>query len=68
MDIAYLIAWSGTQYVAVGGSGNSGTIFTSPDGITWTREAAGTTNTLYGVAWSGTKFVVVGNGTILTSP
>ncbi|HYS58534.1 MAG TPA: hypothetical protein VEM34_10385 [Burkholderiales bacterium] len=62
------VAWSGTQFVAVGGSGNSGTIFTSPDGITWTREAAGTTNALYGVAWSGTKFVMVGNGTILTSP
>lgn len=60
------VAWSGTQFVAVG---NSGIILTSPDGITWTSRTSGTTNPLYGVNWSGTQFVAVGgNGTTLTSP
>ncbi|TMH41738.1 MAG: hypothetical protein E6H56_06985 [Betaproteobacteria bacterium] len=59
----------GTEFVAVGGASNSGTILTSPDGVTWTQRASGTVNTLSGVAWSGTKLVAVGNtGTALTSP
>ena len=53
-------------FVAVGASG---TILTSPDGITWTARTSGTTNILYGVTWSGTQFVAVGgSGTIVTSP
>jgi hypothetical protein len=49
--------------------GSSGTILTSPDGITWTSRASGTTDYLFGIAWSGTKFAVVGGygGNILTS-
>lgn len=62
----YGIAWSGTDYVAVG---NSGEIITSPNGTAWTSHASGTTNDLSGIAWSGTQFVAVGElGTILTSP
>ena len=59
------VAWSGTQFVAVG---NSGTILTSPNGIAWTTRTSGTTNNLVDVAWSGTQFVAVGGGIILTSP
>lgn len=60
------IAWSGTQFVAVG---SGGTILTSPDGITWTSRNSGTSGVLNGATWSGTKFVIVGeDGTILTSP
>jgi hypothetical protein len=59
------IAWSGSRFVAVGGSG---TILTSLDGNTWTAQASGTSQELRGVAWSGSRFVAVGdNGTILTS-
>ena len=47
----------------------SGTILTSPDGITWTTQASGTFNWLHGITWSGTQFAAVGDSaTILTSP
>jgi len=61
------VAWSGTQFVAVG---DNGIILTSTDGITWTSRTSGTTQHLFGgVAWSGTQFVAVGiSGIILTSP
>jgi hypothetical protein len=60
------IAWSGTQFAAVGALG---TILTSPDGITWTTRISGTNSPLIGITWSGTQFAAVGvNGTILTSP
>jgi len=63
------VIWSGTQFVAVGGNSGGGSILTSPDGITWTPRASGTSNGLQGVTWSGTQFVAVGfYGTILTSP
>jgi len=73
----YAVAWSGAQFVAVGGNNfnlatNTDTkalILTSPDGYTWTAQVPGTSNPLWGIAWSGSRFVVVGdNGTILTSP
>ena len=60
------IAWSGSLYVGVK---SDGTIYTSPDGVTWTTRTSGSVNNLLSVIWSGTQFVVVGsNGTILTSP
>ena len=60
------VAWSGTQFVAVG---DSGIILTSPNGIAWTSRTSGTTQSLNGVAWSGTQFVAVGiSGIIVTSP
>ena len=60
------VAWSGSKFVAVG---YSGTIITSPDGISWTSRNSGTSKGLSKVVWSGTQFVVVGDpGVILTSP
>jgi len=60
------VAWSGTQFVAVG---ISGIILTSPNGIAWTTRTSGTGLPLDGVNWSGTQFVAVGaGGIILTSP
>jgi len=52
-------------FVAVGGGG---TILTSPDGITWTLQTSGTSNTLYGIAYGNGRFVAVGENVILTSP
>ena len=62
----YFVAWSGSQFVAVG---TQGTILTSPDGRVWTAQQSGTAKNLWSVAWSGSQLVVVGRGgTILTSP
>ena len=48
--------------------GQSGTILTSSDGISWTSRTSGTTNTLYGITYGNSTFVTVGvSGTILTS-
>jgi hypothetical protein len=64
------VVWSGSQFVAVGGSyPGGGTILTSPDGRTWSAQNSGTSEELLSVTWSGSQFVVVGqNGTIVTSP
>jgi hypothetical protein len=60
------ITWSGTQLVAVS---SAGSIFTSPNGTTWTSRSSGTDKNLRAVVWSGSQFVAVGSGgTILTSP
>jgi hypothetical protein len=69
------VAWSGSQFVAVGGSGTCN-IRTSPDGVTWTAQTIGAACTyLRDVAWSGSQFIAVGyvpaagsNATIFTSP
>jgi hypothetical protein len=63
------IAWSGGEFVAVG---DSGTILTSPDGVTWIGSQMGGAS-LVDIIWSGTKFVTVGSlgmegGTVATSP
>ena len=52
-------------FIAVG---NSGTILTSSDGITWTSRTSAPHHHLFGVSHGGSTFVTVGNGgTILTS-
>jgi hypothetical protein len=53
------VAWKGGQFVAVGGEG---TVLTSTDGATWTRQVtpAATWPELWGVAASGDRFVAVG--------
>jgi CSLREA domain-containing protein len=60
------IAWSGSEFVAVGSLGG---LHTSGDGASWIARTSGTSEALNSVAWSGQQFVVVGSGgTILTSP
>jgi Bacterial Ig-like domain (group 2) len=60
------VAWSGTQFVAVG---DGGTILTSPDGVAWTVQASGISDALRSVAWSGTQYLAVGDeGLVLGSP
>jgi hypothetical protein len=51
------VAWTGTQFVAVGAAGS---IVTSPDGLAWTPRSSGTSAVLTGVAVSGTRIVAVG--------
>ncbi len=61
------VAHNSNQFIAVGASG---TIRTSPKGITWTVQSSDTDNHLRGVTWGFgiNKFVAVGSaGTILTS-
>ena len=55
-------------FIAVGASG---TIITSPDGVTWTQQTSGVSTGLYGITYSSELgiFIAVGaSGTILTSP
>jgi len=55
----------GQSFVSVG---NSGTILTSSDGISWTKRTSGKTYILYGVTYGNCTFVTVGvNGVIITS-
>ena len=42
--------------------GTSGTVLTSPDGITWTSQTSGTLNPLYCVTWTGNQLVAGGGG------
>ena len=57
------ITYGNNLFVAVG---VSGTILTSPDGITWTSRTSGTNNWLDGITYGNGLFVAVGlNGTIL---
>ena len=54
-----------STYVTVG---QSGTVLTSSDSISWTTRTSGTSNYLYGVSYLNEKFIAVGrSGTIITS-
>ena len=67
------VAYGNGTFVAVG---DSGTILTSPDGVTWTIRTSGTDSDLFAATYANGIFVVVGGstsspstgGTILTSP
>jgi len=62
------VTFGNALFLAVG---KGGTIRTSADGITWTRQNSTVTADLYSACWSPHKsvFVVCGNhGTLLTSP
>jgi len=62
----YGVTYGNGTFVAVG---NSGTIFTSTNGATWTSQTSGTINQLTGVTYGNGIFIAVGySGTILTSP
>ena len=60
------IIWTGDQVVVVG---TMGLILTSPDGLNWTKQDAGTTGTFYSVTWTGTQLVAInyGDNSIYTS-
>jgi hypothetical protein len=59
------VAWTGTNFVAVG---DSGVILTSPDGVDWAEQASGTDVDLNAVAADGTDVVAVGyDATVLLS-
>jgi len=60
------LTYGSGKYVAVG---NSGTVLTSEDGVTWTRRTvSGVTQNLQSVIHENGKYVAVGqNGTIITS-
>lgn len=65
----FAVTFGAGQFVAVGAQG---TVLTSPDGITWTTRASGTTQDLRGVnvyvANATTTIIAVGaGGTIITS-
>jgi hypothetical protein len=70
------VTYGNGQFVVVGVAPfpGSGTILTSPDGVTWTSRNSGTPNELRAVAYGNGQFVAVGSGdftvggTILTSP
>ncbi len=56
------VAWSGTQFVAVG---LGGVVESSPDGTTWTNRGSAFTNALSasnlrGVVWQNNRFLAVG--------
>jgi len=60
------ITYGNNAFVAVG---QSGIIYTSSDGITWTSRTSGTSEHIWGIASGNGIFVAVGySGTILTSP
>ena len=68
----FAVEYGNGQFVMVG---NQGKVFTSPDGVSWTSRASGTTNSLNRVIYGNNLFVVVGQvgtsyttGFILTSP
>ena len=61
------VLWTGTQYVAVGGS-TGAQVATSPDGVTWTvRTTPAGMGVLYSVAKMGTKLLAAGKGVIFSA-
>lgn len=54
------------QFIA---AGDSGSIYTSPDGINWTSQSSGTTSAIHGLAHDGTKWMAIGSSaSARTSP
>lgn len=65
VDVLNDIIYTGVMYLAVG---DNGVIHTSFNGMTWTAQVSGTSESLNSVTWTGNMFVVAGsNGTLLTS-
>lgn len=58
------VIWTGTQFIAVGGissiSGYPGVVVTSPDGVSWTPQAANADGKFYDVLWNGQQALIVG--------
>ena len=63
------VAWNGAQFVTVGSKARQGSIFSSPDGNTWTQVRVNIFYPLRAVTWGRKRFVAVGsNGILVTSP
>ena len=43
-------------------------VYTSPDGVTWTKVASGISTFPYGITYSGTAFIIVGSNSNTTYP
>lgn len=62
------VIWTGSQFVAIGGSSQEPPIIRSQDGIQWTISNSTTDTTLYDLSWNGSQLVAVGDsGVILAS-
>ncbi|MBN1756813.1 MAG: hypothetical protein JW863_00760 [Chitinispirillaceae bacterium] len=67
-DNLYAIAWTGKQFVAVGGrvtSDEVGTqgvsrVISSPDGVTWTDHGCGGDGIWYSLTWTGSALYAAG--------
>jgi hypothetical protein len=68
LDSGYIlnsVTYGGGAYVTVG---QGGRIFTSPNGVNWTRQTSGRTEDLNDITYGNNRFVAVGaGGAILTS-
>jgi len=66
----HAVTYGNGQFVAVG---DTGTIMTSTDGVTWVQRQSGTSYPLYGIAYGNGQFVAVASaytgapGTIVSS-
>ena len=59
------VIWAGGQFVVVG---NNGSIYTSPDGTTWTTQSSTVSSILRSITWGNGKYVAVGaTNQIITS-
>lgn len=59
------VAWTGSRWVAVG---NTGTVLTSPDAVSWTLRQSGTRSDLFAVVWNGSGLLALGgDGEVLHS-
>lgn len=59
------VIWLGNEFLVAGGTG---TVLTSPDGLSWTSRISGTTAGLVGIDGSGNNVVAVGGpGNLITS-
>ena len=56
------VAFGAGRYVAVG---DEGAIFSSSDGLTWSKKDSKTTGTLHSVIYENNLFVAVGSGNII---
>jgi hypothetical protein len=54
--VLYDLAWSGSQFVAVGYGGAA----RSPDGVTWQQVGAGSFTSSDAIGWSGQRFLACG--------
>jgi hypothetical protein len=59
------VAWTGSQFVAVG---NGGVVYTSSNGTSWTSRTSGTAENLLSLVWTGSRlFAGTSAGKVLTS-